>query len=132
MGIGQPVGQIAGLGVNLPGRAGGRAQLVAGRQIQHAIARRGAFKLRHAALPGHLHPLGHALPAVPARIQAQTDARRRNPRQRAAGFQLGTHGVAKQGHAPMAAQALADLAFEAGETRIGLAVLQQLQAIVLV
>ena len=103
--------------------------MVGGAQVQHAVAGGGGFKLGHAVLAGHLHPLQLAFPGLPVGVQPQASAGGRDARQISTIVELGAHGVAKQREPQVACEGLAHLAFDAGEGGVGQAVLQQLQAI---
>ena len=126
----QAVGQVLALQVHAPRRA---VDGFVHTQVQHTVATGAGFIGGGARLAGHLHPLGLPFPAVPAGVQPHTDTGRRNARQRAAAIgQLGAHHIPPQAKAQVPAQRLAHRGFQAGETRIALAVLQQLQAVVLI
>ena len=130
MRIRQAVRQVVRLQVHLPRRAAAELAVVADAQVQHAVAGGGAFKLGHAVLAGHLDPFDLAFPSLPVGVQADARAGGGDARQAAAAcVERGAHGVAEQRDAQVAVQTLAHLAFDAGEGGVGLAVLQQLQAI---
>ena len=129
MRIRQAIRQVVGLQVNLPRRAAAQLAAVAHPQVQHAVAGRGGFKRCHAVLAGHLHPFDLAFPGVPVGIQPHARTGGGDAGQQAAAVEFGAHGVAEQGDAHVARDALAHLAFDAGEGGVGLAVLKQLQAV---
>ena len=61
-GVGQAIGQVLALYVELPLVATG-TPLIAGPKVQHPIAWGLRFVLRRAVLAQHLRPFGHGVPA---------------------------------------------------------------------